>query len=868
MLTLGTVEAGHSADPGHSLQMSVTSFRAELVDDAVSVQWETQGEAGTIGFNLFRLDEKTGPWQAVNERLLVGLLVAPQGGTYGLVDTGAVPGRKYLYKLEDVEARGTRNVYGPFEVFVTAAAEGSAKKAVLARHQTAPADLANGKALEYARTARPLGVGTRLRARLAAKTQARTQQALVQGNQVKAYTSEEGLYYASAADLAAVLNLPAAVVQWMISKYYFLMMNQGRYANYIAAANGAGLYWYGEALDSIYTKENVYWLSWGRGGTLKTVSGRSPRSATREGTFMDSIHFEEDRVAATAVFQDPEADVWLWCYLVGPVPGFDRTNLTARLDGVATSGTARVAVQLKGGSITGVSPEHHAVVRVNGVQVGEGRWTGFDECRIDAAFNQGILREGDNTVEVQDMPDSGAPYSVVYVDSLDLTYSRYCRAVDGRLLVRGDGNKVVTVGGFTNNQISVVDVTNPRQPAVLKNTTIDSRNGSFRVSFVPASRTAEYFVFTGGGVRAPERMEPAAPTCLTLPGNRARYLVITAEGLAGTAQALADYRAGQGLESKVVDLETIYDAFNYGIASPHAIRGFLKHAYRFWSAPPEYVVLAGNGTFDFKDHLGFGDNLVPTKMVDTPDGLFESDTWFGDVDDNDGVPEIAVGRLPVLTARELSDLVGKITAYEGAATVPGDWSKQTMFVADNPDDAGDFTNTSDRIAAFVPGGYVVNRVYLPTYSVPAARTAILNGWNAGLLFFNYVGHGLMDRLADENLFSTSNVPSLVNGEKQPVAVLLTCLAGRYAVPGYDCLSEALVLRNGGGAAGVWSPTGLSMNYLAEVMGQGLYRARFVDGNKVLGDAILQSLYDYGPTHEGHYMLYIYNLLGDPALQMK
>jgi len=79
---------------------------------------------------------------------------------------------------------------------------------------------------------------------------------------------------------------------------------------------------------------------------------------------------------------------------------------------------------------------------------------------------------------------------------------------------------------------------------------------------------------------------------------------------------LANYRQDQGLRTSVVDVQDLYDEFNYGIANPSAIRDFLALAYSTWQAPaPTYVVLFGDGNFDPKNYLGFNRiNLVPPYL--------------------------------------------------------------------------------------------------------------------------------------------------------------------------------------------------------------------------------------------------------------
>ena len=94
------------------------------------------------------------------------------------------------------------------------------------------------------------------------------------------------------------------------------------------------------------------------------------------------------------------------------------------------------------------------------------------------------------------------------------------------------------------------------------------------------------------------------------------------------------------------------------------------------------MALAGGGTVDYRNLLGYGDNLVPPLMIDNDGGLFPSDNLFGDVD-GDGLPEVAVGRIPVLSAAELDAYTAKLAAYESAA--PAAWTGTAVMAADATD---------------------------------------------------------------------------------------------------------------------------------------------------------------------------------------
>jgi hypothetical protein len=56
-----------------------------------------------------------------------------------------------------------------------------------------------------------------------------------------------------------------------------------------------------------------------------------------------------------------------------------------------------------------------------------------------------------------------------------------------------------------------------------------------------------------------------------------------------------------------------------------------------------------------------------------------------------------IGRLPAQTAAQASAMVTKIISYEQSPPA-GDWTQKVLFVADDPDEAGDFRALSDDLA--------------------------------------------------------------------------------------------------------------------------------------------------------------------------
>jgi hypothetical protein len=492
------------------------------------------------------------------------------------------------------------------------------------------------------------------------------------------------------------------------------------------------------------------------------------------------------------------------------------------------------------------------------------KWDGQSPNTVQYSFSQELLTEGDNTIEVKGLLDTGASQSIFYVDSFDLSYHRLYQAVDNRLIARGDGNPVVTIEGFTEPDIFVFDVTDANKPKVINAATIDEHGaGNYRVSFTPSSPDSLYLAAAiNNGLLTPDSILAGNASSLKQSNNRADYLVIAPDELKEASQALASYRQSKGLKTMVVELEDIINEFNYGIYSPEAIKDFLSYAYKKWTKSPRYVVLVGEGTYDYKDNKGFGDNLMPIMVADTPSGLAPSDTLYADVKGN-SVPEMAIGRLPVLTPEELQYILNKIIAYEGSTH-----NNRVIMLADNDDGGGDFHADSDYIAALTPPEYTKVKIYLPEPGqVNVFRQMLIDEMNYGSVLVNYIGHAGVDRLATEGLLRTIDLVSLVNQNSLPVLTAMTCNVGQYAVPGYDSLSEALVLKNNGGAVAVWAPTGLSLNSLARVLDEKFIKAVFESKKPVLGDAILKAFKGYNSEGGSSFMMDIYNLQGDPALKM-
>jgi uncharacterized repeat protein (TIGR01451 family) len=848
----------------------LSGFRAYEEKGKLRLEWTTSYEIDTAGFYLVRLNESSGSYRQINRAILPGLLTSGQGGTYSIYDHGASLTKKNTYWLVEIEGKGTKNIYGPFTV---TAGGGNALETWNSFNAPDLEFDSSGKlriefiadeTSDFTRTEKPVSEEKKasLEARKAAKKKSDSLKLKRKGSSLKIPVSSEGLYYLDSLEISNLLGIDRKQAQQMIKTANFSLSSQGKGIAYIPSEDNSGLYFYGGTISSIYSRENIYWLSQGRGFHMSKRSAGSLSSAAVHNIFTETVHAEEDKMAAPVLAHgNPESDYWFWDYIIGGNASLGKKTFTMESYNKAdTSSEALLRVSLHGLTDTGVKQEHHAAVSLNGKSIGEGRWEGAQERIMTLSFSQELLNSGANTVEVKGMLNTGVPYSIFYINSFDLTYQKISEARNNLLMFTAESSRAFEVSGFTSPDIFILDITEPGKP-VLQTATAVSRAGStYKIRFIPQSGSRYMAATPDSAVRILDAWAYRSSE-LSSTKNKADYIMITTAELAATAQELADYRQGQGLTSMVVDLEEIMDEFNYGISSPWAIHDFLRFAYENWQRQPKYVVLVGDGTFDYKNNMGAGDNLVPTLMTWTPQVISPSDNLLADMD-GDHVPDIAIGRLPVVTAEELKGVIQKIRAYESTV------STRVLMLADNKDDGGDFPSDSDELAKFIPADYSIGKIYLSTYTVKKARELLFRELKDGTVLLSYAGHSGMDRFASEGLLLTTDVASLQNSGKYPVVIAMTCSAGNFSMPGYDSLSEALVTKKDAGAVAVWAPAGLSFNFLSKILGENFFINSFGKTGIRLGDLILKAFKEYKAAGNPEYVIDIFNLQGDPAMNMR
>ena len=145
--------------------------------------------------------------------------------------------------------------------------------------------------------------------------------------------------------------------------------------------------------------------------------------------------------------------MWLWDAVFAP----ERKSYAFEVTALATTTLepARVVIWLQGGSDLEAAPDHHVRVYVNDHLVGDVRWDGKRSQKVEADVTS--LQNGANALEIENVGDTDATYSMVMLNRFSIRYPRGLVAVNGRLEGDFDASGLADVSGLSS--ASVVDVT-------------------------------------------------------------------------------------------------------------------------------------------------------------------------------------------------------------------------------------------------------------------------------------------------------------------------------------------------------------------------------------------------------------------------
>jgi Peptidase family C25 len=691
------------------------------------------------------------------------------------------------------------------------------------------------------------------------------QQRLAAGPAVKIDICEDGWYRVYQEDLVAA-GLDPSTAPESIRLYLHGHEQRVQVHNALPRRfdHGDFLEFYGQSQDTPSTGCHVYWLVAGRSGGERVPVLESSADLGGDESFLATVE-RRDKVIYFSGLTNGEVENFF-----GPAILSERLEqiiVLAALD-PDPPGAAVLEVAVQGvGDVADTNPDHFVQVWVNGVAVGQLGFDGQIWKRETFTFAQSVLHEGDNTIALQ---SQGGSIDVSLLDFLRLSYWRTYTAEQDHLLctVGSDGaqgrrgQSVQTIGGFTNQNIRVFDITTPTRVRELVGS-VEPSNGYAVTVQVPGPTPRTLLALTEAEVKTPAELSANVPSQWHAGAQGADLVIVSQAAFAEPVQSLAQARQAEGLQVVTVDVVDLYDEFNYGEPTPEAVQAFLQLAWQTWDPKPRFVLLVGNATYDRRDYLGNGAvDYVPTQLVDTEFMETASDDSLVDFD-RDGIPEMAIGRLPVRTVEMAARVIGKLLNYSRQRSDAG--GKRALLVADIPS-GYNFEEFNTQLRGQLPAGMAVTEVRRGETGDSAAQRLIQEQINAGLSLVTYSGHGNSISWRG-NLLTTASAEGLVNGDRLPVVAAMTCLNGYFLDPVQGSLGEALLQAEIGGAVAVLASSGMTYGAGQARVLETWVQILFADGNgddrPTLGEALTQAKAATGDQDVRRTL----SLLGDPSMRL-
>ncbi|MCL6100247.1 MAG: type IX secretion system sortase PorU, partial [Bacteroidetes bacterium] len=557
-----------------------------------------------------------------------------------------------------------------------------------------------------------------------------------------------------------------------------------------------------------YNKKNYYWLTYG--------GANGKRMAPKQSLNIQNAYVQPFTQAFKSLDKDSINIGKSGRDYFGDVLDIDtksRTYLTS-LNGIVPASSIRYKFR----QVNASSPIIPFNVQESGVQIYNSNLFGNSDYIYGVADSGSAVYNGtlaDERSTLKFAINTGSASAKVYLDYFEIAYKKYLRAVsDNLLFFSKDTTATIEYGlsNFSNSSIQTFDITDFANVQLVSGASISGGQYKFQESELNGA-VHKYYAVTASAFLTPANGTKMSNS--NIRGNVAgsEMIVITSRNFQTQAERYAAYRSSQSpykLSTQIFYVDDIMNEFDGGLLDPTAIRDFLKYAYDNWQIKPFYVLLFGDGTYDYLNSEKLSNNFVPT--YETPESLDEiysypMDDYYARISGNDSKADLAIGRLPIDTEDDAKSVVDKIIAYETTLD-KGLWRNTVTLVADDGpqalgvDDGSIHTSQSENLAKNkLPKYFDQNKIYLVAYPTvytglgrrkPGVNQAMIDAINNGTLIFNYVGHGNPEVLAHEVVFDKKvSIPQIKN-DKYFFLTAATCDFGKYDDPTNQSSAEMML----------------------------------------------------------------------------
>jgi hypothetical protein len=819
------------------------------VNGQILIGWQDGGAKASLGFNVYR--SEAGRFTQLNPSLIAGATFSfrprknePVGGYFAWWDDAPTLGRGATYWIEYVGLDGQRTWHGPFAI---------------TKNELVNVEITRSRLLSELVTSND-GIQQEISSEIVSDNSTGK---LPSTESIDSQSQQWILAAGTAAKISVDRNGRAIVPRSALESAGINFSNPNTIKVFesgvetaVSLSPNGDMELYGQRLDLPTTDKRVYWVAnindAQSGKRFQQINAGPFDNSIQPSFFTSTIERKDRSIRSNSILNGDTENFF------GALVGSSPVSQSVFIHGLNQSAVEQVNLTI---AIQGLTLQAHDVrVKLNGNDVGAITLSDRDNVVRQFQVPHSFLREGKNVFTLTGMA-AGSDFTLV--DFIRVAHSRQYKALNNRLRFSTQNNQAVRVNGFTSSQIKVLDITDPMNTKEM--IVAPQSNGDGTFSFTLPTGTARNFLAEATGATQYQPTVVANETStLNANSNAANFVIISYGSFKTNLEPLRLLRQGQGLTTKIVDVEDVFDEFDFSRHGPMAIKSFLNHARLNWQTPPQYVLLVGDAHYDPKDYIasgGFSTDLVPSKLVDSLFTETASDDWMVDFND-DGIAEMALGRIAVRTPAEATTAVNKLLNYEnqpaGSTIANGG-----LLISDEP--VGyDFEAFTAQVRTTLPPAMPITTVNRSQMDAATARALIISHINAGKGIVNYLGHGSVSAWSSPVMLSNNDAAALTNANKLSFWVALTCLNGAFIEPSVDSLAEAAQKAPNGGAIGVWGSSGLTFPFGQVAISMSFYPSVFGASPLRVGDAIKQS--KNATTDMDIRRLTVF--LGDPTMRLR
>ncbi|MEO1052458.1 MAG: C25 family cysteine peptidase [Bacteroidota bacterium] len=264
-----------------------------------------------------------------------------------------------------------------------------------------------------------------------------------------------------------------------------------------------------------------------------------------------------------------------------------------------------------------------------------------------------------------------------------------------------------------------------------------------------------------------------------------RSLMRPAGGVNDAVKAYSDYRAsaaGGNFDTLVVDIQQLYNQFNFGEVSTLAIFDFMR--FMWDNGDPEFLFLLGKG---LNPSSGFHRNNQPDTLLFLdlvpPAGEPGSDMFYTvGLDGIPNVPAVPTGRLTASSPQQIIDYLNKVIETE-ATPFEDLWRKRVLHLSGGITPAelirfNGYTNAFQTVAEDVFLGGEVTTIRKSVNST-VQQINVSDQVNEGVNLVTFFGHSA-PAITDIDIgFVTDDLLGYSNQGRYPMFLLNGCNAGEF-----------------------------------------------------------------------------------------